>query len=125
MVKDVFRRDSEPAMRFTNDLSRATNQKQTQNVLTCLTSVEQRLRDMDKMGVDVQAISVSPFQFMYSLPPEDGRKTARATNENLAEIVEKHPTRFVALANVPLQDPDAAATELRYCVERLGFRGVE
>jgi hypothetical protein len=27
MVKDVFRRDTEPAMRFTNELSRATNQK--------------------------------------------------------------------------------------------------
>ena len=56
MVKDVFRRDSEPAMRFTNDLSRETNRKQAENVLVCLTSVDQRLRDMDKMGVEVQAI---------------------------------------------------------------------
>ena len=72
-----------------------------ENVRVCLTSVEQRLRDMDKMGVDVQAISVSPFQFMYGLPAEHGRKTARMTNENLAEIVQKHPDRFVALANVP------------------------
>ncbi len=125
MVKDVFRRDTEPAMRFTNELSRATNQKQAQNVLTCLTSVEQRLRDMDKMGVDVQAISCSPFQFMYSLDPEHGRKTARAINENLAAIVQKHPDRFVALADVPLQAPDLAAEELDYCVKRLGFRGVE
>ena len=125
MVKNVFRRDHEPAMRFTNDLSRATNQKQAQNVLTCLTSVEQRLRDMDKMGVDVQAISCSPFQFMYSLDPEHGRKTARAINENLAAIVARHPDRFVALADVPLQAPDLAAEELEYCVTRLGFRGVE
>jgi aminocarboxymuconate-semialdehyde decarboxylase len=80
---------------------------------------------MDKMGVDVQAISVSPFQFMYALPPEHGQKTARATNENLAAIVQKHPDRFVALANVPLQAPDAAAEELDYCVKTLGFRGVE
>lgn len=125
MVKDVFRRDQEPAFRFSSALSRETNQKQTENVRVCLTSVEQRLRDMDKMGVDVQAISCSPFQFMYSLPPELGRKTARAINENLAAIVEKHPTRFVALANVPLQAPDAAAEELDYCVTTLGFRGVE
>jgi len=125
MVKDVFRRDREPAMRFTNELSRATNQKQAQNVLTCLTSVEQRLRDMDKMGVDVQAISCSPFQFMYSLDPEHGRKAARVINENLAAIVQKHPDRFVALADVPLQAPDLAAEELDYCVKRLGFRGVE
>jgi aminocarboxymuconate-semialdehyde decarboxylase len=125
MVRDVFRRDSEPATRFTNDLSRATNQKQMQNVLTCLTSVEQRLRDMDKMGVDVQAISCSPFQFMYSLDPEPGRRAARAINENLAAIVAKHPDRFVALADVPLQAPDLAAEELEYCMKRLGFRGVE
>ena len=125
MVKDVFKRESEPAMRFTNALSRETNHKQAENVLVCLTSVEQRLRDMDKMGVDVQAISCSPFQFMYSLDPEHGRKTARAINENLAAIVQKHPSRFVALADVPLQAPELAAEELEYCVKRLGFRGVE
>ena len=27
---------------------------------------------MDKMGVDVQAISVSPFQFIYGLAPDMG-----------------------------------------------------
>ena len=125
MVKGVYRPEKEPAARFTNELSRATNKKQMENVFACLTSVEQRLADMDKMGVDVQAISCSPFQFMYALDPELGQKTARAINENLAAIVTKHPDRFVALANVPLQAPDAAAEELDYCVRRLGFRGVE
>ena len=125
MVKGIYRRENEPNGRFSSELSRTTNQKQMQNVYVSLTSVEQRLRDMDKMGVEVQAISVSPFQFMYSLDPELGRKTARATNENLAAIVQKHPDRFVALANVPLQAPDAAADELEYCVKRLGFKGVE
>ncbi|HXJ81085.1 MAG TPA: amidohydrolase family protein [Candidatus Methylomirabilis sp.] len=125
MVKHAYVPEQEPAARFSNALSRATNQKQMQNVHVCLTSVEQRLRDMDRMGVDVQAISCSPFQFKYSLDPELGGKAARAINEHLAEIVQKHPTRFVALANVPLQAPDAAAGELEYCVKRLGFRGVE
>ncbi|HSQ04614.1 MAG TPA: hypothetical protein VLN59_11285, partial [Burkholderiales bacterium] len=32
-----------------------------------LTSVEQRLKDMDRMGVDVQAISTSPMQYYYGL----------------------------------------------------------
>src|SRR5262249_19323600 len=77
------------------------------------------------MGVDVQAISCSPFQFMYSLDAEHGGRTARAINENLAAIVAQHPDRFVALANVPLQAPDLAAEELEYCMTRLGFRGVE
>ncbi len=125
MVKHAFSPDAEPGVRFSNDLSRATNKKQMENVFVCLTSVEERLRDMDKMGVDVQAISVSPFQFKYALDPELGAKAARATNENLAAIVQQHPSRFVALANVPLQAPDAAAAELEYCVKTLGFRGVE
>lgn len=125
MVKDVYQRDREPAARFANPLTRETNRKQQENVRVCLTSVEQRLRDMDKMGIDVQAISPAPPQFMYSLDPEHGRRMARATNENLADIVAKHPKRFVALANVPLQAPDAAAEELEYCVTRLGFRGAE
>jgi aminocarboxymuconate-semialdehyde decarboxylase len=125
MVAHVSTPDKEPSLRFSNDLSRTTNQRQMENVRVCLTSVEQRLRDMDKMGVDVQAISCSPFQFRYWLDPELGARAARAVNENLAEIVRKHPTRFVALANVPLQAPDAAAEELTYCVKTLGFRGVE
>jgi aminocarboxymuconate-semialdehyde decarboxylase len=125
MVKDVFDRSREPALRFSNELSRATNARQMENVRACLTDVEQRLRDMDEMGVDVQAISCSPFQLMYSLPPEVGAKVARAINEHLAAVVDKHPDRFVALADVPLQAPDAAAEELEYCVKRLGFRGAE
>ena len=71
---------------------------------SCLTSVEQRLRDMDKMGVDVQAISCSPFQFMYSLDPELGRKSARAINENLAAIYMflDHPLIGVGPDNYPV-----------------------
>ncbi len=125
MIKHVFSPDKEPAMTFSNAATRAANVRQEQNVGICLTSVEQRLRDMDKMGMDVQAISSSPRQFYYWLDPELGCKTARAVNENLASIVARHPDRFVALANVPLQDADAATAELEYCIKTLGFRGVE
>jgi len=125
MVKHVFSPDREPAMKFANALTRETNRKQNENIWACLTTVEQRLRDMDRMGVDVQAISSSPAQFMYWLDPELGAKTARAVNENLAAIVARHPDRFVALANVPLQSADAATAELEHCIRTLGFRGVE
>ncbi len=125
MVKHVSAPGGEPAARFSNELSRATNAKQMDNVRVALTSPEQRLRDMDRMAIDVQAISCSPFQFRYWLEPDLGRKTARVINENLAAIAHQYPTRFVALANVPLQAPDAAAEELEYCVKHLGFRGVE
>jgi aminocarboxymuconate-semialdehyde decarboxylase len=119
------RPEGEPSQRFSNELSRATNRRQMENVRACLTSVDQRLRDMDKMGMDVQAISPSPFHFMYWMEPDLARKVSRAVNEHLASIVQAHPDRFVALAHVPLQAPEAAAEELEYCVTRLGFRGAE
>jgi aminocarboxymuconate-semialdehyde decarboxylase len=125
MVKPLVVPGREPAQRFSNELSRETNRKQMENVWSCLTSVDQRLRDMDKMGMDVQAISPSPFHFMYWLPPDVAAKMSRTVNEHLASIVKAHPDRFVALAHVPLQAPDAAAEELDYCVKQLGFRGAE
>ena len=72
VVKGIHRPEIEPNARFSSEISRATNRKQMENVRVCLTSVEQRLRDMDKMGVEIQAISVSPFQFMYALQIEHG-----------------------------------------------------
>ena len=41
-----------------------------------LTSVEQRLKDMDRMGIDVQAISTSPMQYYYRIEPELGQQPA-------------------------------------------------
>lgn len=90
-----------------------------------LTSIETRLADMDKMGIDVQAISTSPFQYYYRIEPELGRKTSRIVNERLAEIVALHPDRFVALGTLPMQEPEFAVQELDYCMNTLGFRGIE
>jgi aminocarboxymuconate-semialdehyde decarboxylase len=90
-----------------------------------LTSVERRLADMDKMGIDVQAISTSPAQYYYRIEPDLCRQTSRIVNERLAEIVAGHPDRFVALGTVPMQDPELAVAELEYCMRKLGFRGLE
>lgn len=90
-----------------------------------LTSIERRLADMDKMGIDVQAISTSPAQYYYAIEPELGRQTSRLVNERLAEIVSLHPDRFVALGTLPMQDPQLAVAELEYCMTKLGFRGIE
>ncbi|MBI3918479.1 MAG: amidohydrolase [Betaproteobacteria bacterium] len=90
-----------------------------------LTSIEQRLADMDKMAIDVQAISTSPSQYFYALDADVCRQTSRMVNERLAEIVSSHPDRFVALGTVPMQAPELALTELECCMKGLGFRGLE
>ena len=101
--------EREPMDRFSNDRTREVNRQQGVRIAPQLTSVEQRIKDMDRMGVDVQAVSTSPLQFHYWTPPEVGREICRLVNENIAGMAARHPDRFVGLAHVPMQDPQAAA----------------
>jgi len=115
----------EPMVRYANALTRETNVKQGQERGAKLTSIEVRLKDMDRMGIDVQAICPAPQQTYYWTEPDVGREMSRMVNERLAQIVAQWPERFVALGTVPLQDVQIAVQELERGVKQLGLRGVE
>jgi aminocarboxymuconate-semialdehyde decarboxylase len=117
--------EREPAIIFANALSRDINQRQMQERGGKLSGVEERLNDMDRMGIDMQAVSPSPGQYYYWTEPGLGRDLSRAQNNRIAEIVALHPDRFVGLGTVPLQDAKMATAELGRCVNKLGMRGVE
>jgi aminocarboxymuconate-semialdehyde decarboxylase len=84
-----------------------------------------RLEDMDRAGVSMQALSTVPVMFSYWAKPADAHDLSRLLNDHIAEVVRAHPTRFVGLGTIPLQDPELAAAELERCVRELGFRGVQ
>jgi aminocarboxymuconate-semialdehyde decarboxylase len=111
--------------RFSNDITREVNAKQVRDRAARLTSIETRLKDMDRMGIDVQAIAPAPHQTYYWCEPGEGAELARMVNERIAAIVAQWPERFVGLGTVPLQDSGLAVSELDYCVKQLGLRGVE
>jgi aminocarboxymuconate-semialdehyde decarboxylase len=46
-------------------------------------------------------------------------------NDEIAAVVTRHSDRFVALATLPLQDPQRAADELRRAMRVLGLRGAQ
>jgi len=115
----------EPSVKYANALARETNVKQMKERGPKLSSIELRLKDMDRMGIDVQAVSPAPNQTYYWTEPGEGRDLARMVNERLAEICARWPERFVGLGTVPLQDADIAVQELEYLVKKLGLRGVE
>jgi len=115
----------EMQVKFANALTRETNRKQHQERASRLSDIEVRLKDMDRMGIDIQAVSPAPQQTYYWTEPGLGAELARMVNERIAEIVAKWPDRFVGLGTVPLQDPDLALSELDFCVKKLGLRGVE
>jgi len=115
----------EPSAVFANALTREVNVKQMRDRAPMLTDLKVRLKAMDRMGIDIQAVSPAPNQTYYWTEPGLGQELARAVNERLAAIVAQHPDRFVALGTVPLQDPELAVAELTHCVKTLGMRGVE
>ena len=85
-----------------------------------LSSIEVRLKDMDRMGIDIQAVSPAPQQTYYWTDPGEGQELARMVNDRLAEIVSKWPDRFVALGTVPLQDASSRGDRARACREEAG-----
>ena len=115
----------EPMAVYSNAATRETNAKQVKERGPKLTDIALRLKDMDRMGIDIQAVSPAPHQTYYWTDPGMGAELSRAVNERLAEIVTQHPDRFVALGTVPLQDVSLAVAELERCVRKLGMRGVE
>ena len=115
----------EPSAVFANAHTREVNVKQMRDRGPKLTDIALRLKEMDKMGVDIQAVSPAPHQTYYWTDPGMGQELSRQINERLAEIVAQHPDRFVALGTIPLQDVSLAVSELSHCVKTLGMRGVE
>jgi aminocarboxymuconate-semialdehyde decarboxylase len=117
--------DKEISGKWGNELTREVNAKQLRDRAPKLTSIEVRLKDMDRMGIDIQAVSPAPTQTYYWTEPGVAAEVARSVNERLAEIVAKWPERFVGLGTIPLQDPSLAVSELEFCMKKLGLRGVE
>jgi aminocarboxymuconate-semialdehyde decarboxylase len=110
---------------FSSPASNAVMGKLFATIGPKLNGVDERIADMDRLGVDVQAISPSPGQYYYFAPPELGREAARTINDGIAGAVAKHPDRLVGMGTVPLQDPQMAVEEMRRCVDELGLRGIE
>ena len=124
LTKDLPDPAREAAARFSSPLTLEVGRKQEETIRDQLTLVQRRLKDMDKAGIDIQAISPSPTYY-YWTEPELGREASRLINNRIAEIVASHPDRFVGMGTVPLQAPELAVAELERMVKELGLRGVE
>ena len=94
------------------------------NVPSGTWDVDERLTHMDATAVDAQAVAVVPFTFGYQLDAKLAGELCRVQNEQLAALHRAHPTRFLPLGCVPLQDPAAAVAEAERAITQLGLYGL-
>jgi len=114
-----------PAMGFSSPDSDAVNRELFARIGRKLSSIDERLAEMDATGIDMQALSPLPGQTIYAAPVDVAREAARMTNEGIAAAVARHTDRFVGMGVVPLQAPELAIAEMRRCTKELGLRGIE
>lgn len=86
---------------------------------------EERLKDMDEQGVDVQVVSIHTPLFSYDVDSAQGQQLAREVNDEIAAMTRQWPQRFAGLATLPVQDVGAAVDELDRAVHVLGLKGAE
>jgi len=83
-----------------------------------------RIKALDQMQIDLQAISPSPILLFYWEEPAVAAHFSRKQNEGIRAVVQKYPDRFVGFGSVPLQsvaDSIAIAEEAK----SMGLKGLE
>ena len=84
---------------------------------------EQRLADMDSLGVDVHVVSPFGGFYNYDMDPDVTIATSRECNDEISQMMRSWPDRFSGLATLPMQDVPAAIAELERVMVNLGFKG--
>jgi predicted TIM-barrel fold metal-dependent hydrolase len=78
--------------------------------------LEAHIATMDGAGVTV-SILTDQVQVM-------GADVAKALNDGVAEVEQRHPTRFRSAIHLPIHEPEAAKRELERGIQELGLRAV-
>jgi len=85
-----------------------------------LADVEEHLRVMDAVGIDVAVFSIA----VSSDDTQVALEECRVWNDSAAEVVRRYPKRFVGLAPIPPLGGEKAFDELKRAIETLGLKGV-
>src|SRR6266487_2650044 len=84
----------EPSVKFASALTREVNVKQMQDRAAKLSTIEVRLKDMDRMRIDIQAVSPAPQQTYYWTEPGLDLDKFFAKARELDIVIFMHPIGF-------------------------------
>ena len=84
---------------------------------------EQRIEEMDELGVDVQVVSPTDCYYAYDREPQNTLEIAADANEEMAEMARDHPDRFMGIGTLPMQSTELACKEMERAMNELGLVG--
>ena len=92
-------------------------QMQTRGTKEHFIVVEERLKAMDAMGIDMEVLSINPI-FWYGQDRDNARKIVDIQNAKLTELCAQRPDRLAGFASLALQFPDLAVQQLEYAMKK-------
>ncbi len=118
-----------PKAFFDKMLEVAPNQKdigkRVRNI-PVLVDLDKRFKMMDEFGDYRQILSLASPPIELLAGPDASPDLARLANDGMAEMVSRHPDRFAGFtASLPLNNADAAVTEMNRAIGELGAQGVQ
>jgi aminocarboxymuconate-semialdehyde decarboxylase len=83
-----------------------------------------RIKALDEMQIDLQAISPSPILLFYWEEPATAAYFSRLQNEAIQAVAKNYPDRFIGFGSAPLQSiPEAIAIAQE--AKSIGLKGLE
>src|SRR6201982_202034 len=114
-----------PLAHFADALTKEINAQQEKDIAEVMTTIDRRLFDLDKMGIDIQVVAPAPPQCYYAVDPKIAEQAHKLANDGVAEYCARRPERFGGLGVVTLQEPEIAVRELDYIIGNLKLKGVQ
>ena len=98
-------------------------QPQGESVPSLYFTPQERIADMNSLGVDVQVVSPGANLYRYHRDAAATAAMHRECNEEVHQMTLDHPERFRGFAQIPMQDVKLAIDTLDHAVNRLGLVG--
>lgn len=117
--------ENDPRTLYSSEETNALNRGYHQAVDDRFTDPETRIRDMDVMGVDVQAVALAPPQYFYWLDEATAAAVAEMQNDSIAAVAAGSPQRLRGIGTLPMAHPEVAVKEAVRLHDELGLHGIE
>jgi len=101
--------------------------KRVEYTSTAVVDLDVRLRLMNRYPDVLQVLTVANIPLeTFATKKEDAVALAKTANDELAELLERYPDKFIAgVACLPMNDIDAPLEEADRAITRLGLKGIQ